>query len=129
MPTISILISLVAVAHPKHAKGDDQILGLSWTPWGPLDSHQVSVSIKKMAGLKPSLSGKPVSGSYLRKVGHLFIYIYIYTYVYIYIYVYIYTYIYIYTYVHIGSSWLLELRQQLRTRGVGGGVGWGGVGC
>ena len=31
--------------------------------------------------------------------------------------------------VYIGSCWLLELRQQLRTRGVGGGVGWGGVGC
>ena len=27
-------------------------------------------------------------------------------------------------YVYIGLSWLLELRQQLRTRGVGGGVGW-----
>ena len=37
--------------------------------------------------------------------------------------------VYIYIYVYIGSSWLLELRQQLRTRGVGGGVGWGGVGC
>ena len=26
--------------------------------------------------------------------------------------------------IYIGLSWLLELRQQLRTRGVGGGVGW-----
>ena len=37
--------------------------------------------------------------------------------------------VYIYTHIciYIGLSWLLELRQQLRTRGVG--VGWGGVGC
>ena len=29
-----------------------------------------------------------------------------------------------YIYIYIGLSWLLELWQQLRTRGVGGGVGW-----
>ena len=59
---------------------------------------------------------------------HIHIHIHIQQHIYADTYIYIYTLFtdtYIHIHVHIGSSWLLELRQQLRTRG----VGWGGVGC
>ena len=117
MLTISILISLVAVAHPKHAKGDDFKMTKSWVCHGPHGDHWILIIFPCpfKNGWVEALIFRQTRVWVISKKGRscVYIYIIIYTYIYMYVYIcvciykctymyicmYIYIYIYIYTYI------------------------------